>query len=67
MSVVHRRFPETIEVKAYELHRFLEAGDQSLSEMELTLLGGALYTDGGLNVRHGGSSEKTMAQLPQSL
>lgn len=66
-SVVLRRFPGLFEIKAYQLHRILIAGDQNLSETELTLLGRALYTECGLNVRHGGSDKTKFANLPQKL
>lgn len=67
VSVVHRRFPSTFDIKAYQLHRYLEAGDQSISEMMLILLGRGLSTECGLNVRHGGALDTKMAQLPQIL
>ena len=62
-----RRFPGLFETKAYQLHRILIAGDQNLSEIELTLLGRALYTECGLNVRHGGGDKTNFANLPQKL
>lgn len=64
-SAVHRRCPDIFEVRAYQLHRILETDDQSLSEVELILLGRAHYTQCGLNVRHGGDQVRGFEKLPQ--
>lgn len=64
-SILSLRFPFMFELKALQLHRIMVPGDQSISEMELTLLGRAHYTDCGLNVQHGGGGDNRFAQVDQ--